>query len=329
MDRRAFLGSLAGGLLAAPLVGEPQARRASPRLGLLLTGSPSDMTQARERDAFTRKLGELGWIEGQTLRVDARWATSDGILPGLAAALVRSGVDVIVAPGPAATSAARNATSTIPIVMIASTDPRTMGAAGLAHPGGNVTGLTIGQTEVVNEKRLELLKETLPRIRRVAVVWTVKRGDATVAATASLQAAARSLNLHLQDLDITEVNDFRGAFIAAREGGADAVLLVESPQAVVNRALIAKLALEGRLPVMSEFSRVVEAGGLISYGPDLSDLFARAASYVDKILNGAKPTDLPIEQPTKFELIINLKTAKALGVTVPPPLLASADEVLE
>jgi putative ABC transport system substrate-binding protein len=328
MDRRAFVSGMTLGLLAAPLAAEAQQPKVSARLGLLLTGSPSDMTQSRELNAFTRKLGELGWIEGQTLRVDTRWATSGDSLPGLAAALVRSAVDVIVTPGPAATSAARNATSTIPIVMIASTDPGTVGAAGLSHPGGNVTGLTIGQPEAVNEKRLELLKEALPGIGRVAVVWDVKRDKETVA-TATLQAAARSLNLHLQHLDITTVADFAIAFTTAKQGGADAVLMVESPRAVVNRALISKLALERRLPVMSQFSRLVEAGGLLSYGPDLGDLFARAASYVDKILRGAKAGELPIEQPTKFELVINLKTAKALGLTIPTSLLQRADQVIE
>ena len=328
MDRRAFIGTLAGGLLAAPLAAGAQQARAVPRLGMLLTGSPSDMLQSRELGALTKKLGELGWVEGRNLSVEARWAKNTDSLPGLAAELVRLVVDVILTPGPDATSAARRATSTIPIVMIASTDPRDVGAAGLAHPGGNVTGLTIGQVELVNEKRLELLKEALPGISRVAILWDVKRVSET-ANTAALLAAARSLKVQLQHLDVMSVADFEGAFRAAKLGGAGAVLLVESPRAVVNRTLIAELALKHRLAVMSQFSRLVEAGGLMSYGPDLSDLFARAASYIDKILKGTKPGDLPVEQPTKFELVINLMTAKALGLTIPQSLLQRADQVIE
>ena len=286
------------------------------------------MTQSRELGAFTKKLGELGWVEGRNLSVEARWAKDADSLPGLAAELVRLGVDIILTPGPVATSAAKRATSTIPIVMIASTDPRRAGAAGLAHPGGNLTGLTIGQTEVVNEKRLELLKEALPEISRVAILWDVERVS-NAADAAVLLATARSLKLQLQQLDVTKAGDFEPAFRAAQQGGAGAVVLVESPRAVVNRTLIAQLALKHRLPVMSQFSRLVEAGGLMSYGPDLSDLFDRAASYVDKILKGAKPGDLPIEQPTKFELVINLKTAKALGLMIPQSLLQRADQVIE
>jgi len=328
VDRRAFLGTLAGGLLAAPLAAEAQQARTVPRLGMLLTGSPSDMTQSRELDAFTEKLSELGWVEGRTLSVEARWAKNPASMPGLAAELVQLGVDIILAPGPDATTGARRATSVIPIVMIAATNPLDVGAASLAHPGGNVTGLTIGQVELVHEKRLELLKEALPGINRVAILWDVTRVGET-ANTVAIQDAARSLKLQLQHLDVMSAADFESAFRAARQRGAGALVLMESPRAVVNRALIAELALKHRMPVMSQFSRLVEAGGLMSYGPDLSDLFSRAASYVDKILKGAKPGDLPIEQPTRFELVINLKTAKALGLTIPPSLLQRADQVIE
>jgi putative ABC transport system substrate-binding protein len=324
MDRRAFIGTLTGGLLAAPLAAEAQPARAVPRLGMLLTGSPSDMRQSRELDALTKKLGELGWVEGRTLGVETRWAKNTDSLPALAAEVVRLGVDIILTPGPEATNAVRRATSAIPIVMIASTDPRAVGAAGLARPGGNVTGLTIGQFELVMEKRLELLKETLPGVSHVAILWGIGTADRT----APLSAAARSLKLPLQHLDVMNA-DFDGAFTTAKRAGAGAVMLVESPRTVVNRTRIAELGLKHRLPVMSQFSRLVEAGGLMSYGPDLSDLFGRAASYIDKILKGAKPADLPIEQPTKFELVINLKTAKALGLTIPQSLLQRADQVIE
>jgi len=171
LERRTFLTMAAGSLLAAPLAAWAQEARALPRLGMLLTGSPSDMRQSRELDALTKKLGELGWVEGRTLGVETRWAKTTDSLPGLAADLVRLGVDIILTPGPEATNAVRTATSAIPIVMIASTDPRAVGAAGLARPGGNVTGLTIGQFELVMEKRLELLKETLPGVSHVAILW--------------------------------------------------------------------------------------------------------------------------------------------------------------
>jgi putative ABC transport system substrate-binding protein len=328
VTRRAFLATLTGGLLAAPLAAEAQPAGTKPRLGLLLTGSPSDKTQTRELNAFTKKLGELGWVDGQTITLNARWANAPGRLPTLAAELVQSGVDLFVTPGPAATDAARHATSTIPIVMIAGTDPRLMGAASLARPGGNLTGLTIGQPEAVHGKRLELLKEALPRVRRVAILWDVEGYEKGVG-FATVPAAAKSLGLELQQVDATGRGGFEAAFNAAARGGAEAVLLMESPRTVVHRAQIAELALKHRLPVMSQFNRLVEAGGLMSYGPELSDLFTRAADFVDKILKGAKPGDLPIEQPTKFELVINLKTAKALGLTIPPALLQRADQVIE
>jgi ABC-type uncharacterized transport system substrate-binding protein len=204
-----------------------------------------------------------------------------------------------------------------------------LGVASLAHPGGNLTGLTIGQPEVTSEKRLQLIKEALPALGRVAVLWDVKRSTDSGPVVAMMAAAARVLGLRLQHLDVNSTNDFAKAFATAKRDNAEAVLLVESPRAVADRAIIAELALKHRLPVMSQFSRIVEAGGLMSYGPDLSDLFRRAATYVDKILKGAKPADLPIEQPTRFELVINLKTAKALGLTIPQSVLLRADQVIE
>ena len=295
---------------------------------MLLTGSPSDQTQSRELGSFTRKLGELGWVEGKSLAVETRWAADSEALPHLATELVRSGVDVILSPGPDATTAATKATATVPIVMIAATDPRTMGAAGLARPGGNLTGLTVGQPETMAGKRLELLTEALPRIRTVAVLWDVKRGTDSPAAS-ELTAAARALKVQLQHVDVTGLSDYERAFASAKRSAAGGVLLIDSPRSVVNRALIAELALKHRLALTSVFSRLVEAGALLSYGPELSDLFDRAASYVDKIFRGAKAGDLPIEQPSKFELAINLKAAKALGVSLPPSLVARADRVIE
>jgi len=328
MNRRAFLVTVTGAFLAPSLIAEGQQTRTVPRLGMLLTGSSSDQSQSRELGSFTRKLGELGWVEGKSLAVETRWAADSEALPHLATELVRSGVDVILSPGPDATMAATKATATVPIVMIAATDPRTMGAAGLARPGGNLTGLTVGQPETMAGKRLELLTEALPRIRTVAVLWDVKRGTDSPAAS-ELTAAARALKVQLQHVDVTGLSDYERAFASAKRSAAGGVLLIDSPRSVVNRALIAELALKHRLALTSVFSRLVEAGALLSYGPELSDLFDRAASYVDKILRGAKPGDLPIEQPTKFELAINQKTAKALGVSLPPSLVARADRVIE
>jgi ABC-type uncharacterized transport system substrate-binding protein len=312
-------------LVLVPFAADAQPTPA--RLAMLLTGPPTAATP--EYAAFTKQLGDLGWIEGQNLTVDRRWADTSEKFSGLAADAVRAKPAVILAAGPDATRAAQQATSTIPIVMIASTDPRVMGVASFAHPGGNLTGLTIGQPEVTTEKRLQLIKEALPALVRVAVLWDVRRSADSGPAVAMMVAAARVLGLRLQHLDVKSSSDFATAFATAKNDNAEAVLLVESPRAVANRAAIAELGLRHRLPVMSQFSRIVAAGGLMSYGPDLSDLFRRAATYVDKILKGAKPADLPVEQPTKFESVINLKTAKALGLTIPQSLLGRADQVIE
>jgi putative tryptophan/tyrosine transport system substrate-binding protein len=312
-------------MLVAPLVAESQ--QAPVRLVMLLTGSPAGA--APEYVAFIKQLGDLGWIEGRTVVVDRRWADAVEPFTRLAADAVRGKPAVILSAGPDATRAAQQATSTIPIVMIASSDPRVMGVASLAHPGGNLTGLTIGPPEVTSEKRLQLVKEALPGLTRVAVVWDVKRGADSGITEATMGAAARVLRLQLQHFEVKSASGFATAFATAKKENAGAVLLVESPRAVANGVLIAELGIKHRLPIMSQFSRVVEAGGLMSYGPDLGDLFRRAATYVDKILKGAKPGDLPVEQPTKFDLVINLKTAKTLGLTIPPSLLGRADEVLQ
>jgi putative ABC transport system substrate-binding protein len=325
MDRRAFLAGTGAVLLSAPLAAEAQ--QAPVKLVMLLTGSST--RAAPEYATFTKELGNLGWIEGQNVVVDRRWAdTLQKFIP-LATDAVRTKPAVFLTAGPDATRAARQATSIIPIVMIASSDPRVMGIASFAHPGGNLTGLTIGPPEVTSEKRLQLVKEALPALTRIAVMWDVKRSSDSGLTEPTMGAAARVLGLRLEHLDVTSASGFATAFATAKMHNAEAVLLVESPRAVANREIIAELGLKHRLPIMSQFSRIVQAGGFMSYGPDLSDLFRRAAAYVDKILKGAKPADLPVEQPTKFELVINLKTAKALGLTIPPSLLGRADEVIQ
>jgi putative tryptophan/tyrosine transport system substrate-binding protein len=325
MDRRRFLCTLSAGLLAASGAGEAQ--QAPARLVMLLTGPPSGT--APEYAAFTKQLGDFGWIEGRNLTIDRRWADAAEKFLALAADALREKPTVILTAGPDATRAARQATSIIPIVMIASTDPRVMGVESLARPGGNLTGFTVGQPEVTSEKRLQLFKEALPALVRLVVLWDVNRSTESGTAFPTMTAAARVLGLQLQHLDVNSASGFEAAFATAKRGKAEAVLLVESPRAVANRTVIAELGLKHRLPVMSQFSRIVEAGGLMSYGPDLSDLFRRAATHVDKILRGAKPANLPVEQPTKFELVINLKTAKALGLTIPSSVLARADQIIE
>jgi putative tryptophan/tyrosine transport system substrate-binding protein len=324
IDRRSFVGG-AVAFFTAPLAAQGQPPRV--RLAVLLTGSPAIATP--EYAAFTQELSALGWIEGQNLTVDRRWADGPERFSELAADAVRARPAVILTAGPDATRAAQRGTTTIPIVMIASSDPRVMGVASLAHPGGNLTGLTIGEPEVTSEKRLQLSKEAMPALVRVAVMWDVKRPTDAGASAATMAAAAQVLGLRLHNFDVMNSSDYAPTFAAAKREKAEAVLLVESPRAVANRTLIAELGLKHRLPIVSQFSPIVDAGGLMSYGPDLSDLFRRAATYVDKILKGAKPADLPVEQPTKFELVINLKTAKALGLVLPPPLLLRADRVIE
>jgi putative ABC transport system substrate-binding protein len=294
--------ALALGLLAAMTSAHAEFRM--PRLGILLTGSSSSAAQAPQLDALMKSLNELGWIEGQNLAVDRRWAERPEQLTDLAAALAQSSVSVILALGPEATRAAAAATPTTPVVMIASTDPRQVGASSLARPGANLTGLAVGQVEVFVEKQLDLLKAAIPGLTRVIVVWDVNRLRDGGDSSAVMAGPARS----------------------ARAG---AMLIIAGPRAVENCRLIAELALKSRLPLVSQFSLFAEAGALLSYGPDLNDLFRRAGSYVDRILKGARPGDLPIERPSKYELVLNLRTAKALGLSIPQSLVLRADQVIE
>jgi putative ABC transport system substrate-binding protein len=276
-----------------------------------------------------KSLAELGWTEGQNLAVDRRWAEQPEQLAGLATELAQSSVSVILALGSEATRAAVAATPTTPVVMIGSTDPRQVGAASLARPGGNLTGLTVGQVEVFFEKQLDLLKAAIPGLARVIVVWDVNRLRDGDDRSVVMAGPARALSLQLQHVDVGRIRDFEGAFKTARSARAGAMLIIASPRVIENRSLIAELALKSRVPLMSQFSQMVEAGGLLSYGPDLNDLFRRAGSYVHRILKGARPGDLPIEQPGKYELVLNLRTAKALGLSIPQSLVLRADQVIE
>ena len=297
-----------------------------PRIGFLITSSPSAI--APRMDAFQQGLRELGYVEGKNIVIERRHAEGKlDRLPALAVELVRLNVDVIVTSGPTATRPAKGATSTIPIVMTFDDDPVGSGfVASLARPGGNITGLSTLAPEI-SGKQLELLKEIVPRLGRVAVMGTSTR-QGTAQSLKEMEPAAGALAVKLQYLDIQNPKDIETAFRAAGKGRANALLVLQSPVFNSQRAQIADLALKSRLPATYPRREFVEDGGLMSYGVSISDLDRRAATYVDKILKGAKTADLPVEQPKKFEFIINLKAAKQIGLTIPPNVLARADKVI-
>jgi putative ABC transport system substrate-binding protein len=278
---------------------------------------------------FFEALRELGWVEGKNVDFEHRYADNRlERLPELAAELVRLKVDVIAAAGTLAPLAAKRATTVIPIVMTSAGDPLGSGlVASLARPGGNVTGVSLMAPDL-GAKRLELLKEILPRLSRVAVLWNAAN-PYSVLVFKETQAGGRTLGIDVRSLEVRGPDDFDSAFEAARVLRPDGLITVEDPLTVDHRTRIAEFTARQQLPSLHGLREFVAVGGLISYGPSLADLFRRAAYYVDKILRGAKPADLPVQQPTKFEMVINLKTAKALGLEVPATLLARADEVIE
>jgi putative ABC transport system substrate-binding protein len=329
MDRRGFLLTWLAGALVAPLVVEAQPTGSIHRIGYL--GIASAIAPQRPVvEAFRQGLRELGWVEGQTITVDYRFAEGRfDLLPDLAAELVRLKVHIIAAgPTPAAV-AAKNATGTIPIVMWGVGDPVGLGLiASLARPGGNVTGLSFSVGMDTFGKGLELLKEAVPRIRRVAILSN-PANPAHALAISNVKAAAPSLGVQLELLEAREPHQLDGAFAAMAKGRAEALLVVSDSMFVIHRARLADLAAKNRVPSMYGVRENVDAGGLISYGPSTVAASRRAAAFVDKILRGAKPADLPVEQPTEFELVINLKTAKALGLTIPQSLLLRADQLIE
>jgi len=314
-------------LVAAPLAAEAQQAAKVPRIGFLSAASPSSIS-ARVA-AFRQGLREFGYVEGKNIVIDSRYAEGKvDRLPDLAAELVHLEVDVIVTGAASSTRAAKKATSTIPIVMAGvGGDPVEAGlVASLARPGGNVTGLTALSLELTG-KQLELLKEIVPKLSRVAVLGTSTLPRAGT--IREMELAAGTFRVHLQYLDVLRREDIATAFREARSGRADAILMRASPIFQSHRRQIADLAVKRRLPAIYPSSDFVEAGGLVSYGVSISDLYRRAATYVDKILKGTKPAELPVEQPTTFELLINLKAAKQIGLTVPPGVLAMADRVIK
>jgi putative ABC transport system substrate-binding protein len=333
VDRRVFLATLTGGLLAVPLATGAQEPGKMARVGILAPTAPVPIAPQPGFGItadLSRRLYELGWVEGKNLLVEPRFAEgSPDRLPGLAADLVRANVDVIVAISPPAIRAAKDATRVIPVVMAFSgIDPIKAGfVASLARPGGNVTGLSILATDVT-VKRLQVLKEALPRATRVTVLEN-PRNPSTAEQLGALRAAAPALGLEVQPVQVERSGAYADVFAAIARTRADAIIVPSDPEFFRDRRGLVDLAAQRRTPASYEWREFVEIGGLMSYGSNLGDLAARVAVYVDKILRGAKPADLPIEQPTKFELVINLKTARALGLTIPPSLLQRADQVIE
>ena len=329
LGRLVVLIALVPSSLAAPLAADAQLPAKVPRIGWLSVASRTPEV-SHLIEAFLQGLRDLGYVEGQNIAIDWRFAEGrPERLPGFAAELVALKVDVIVTPNPAGTQAAKQATRTVPIVFINEGDPVASGLiASLARPGGNVTGLSATAGLEIVGKRLELLREIFPKVSRVAVLRNPTNPDAALGSR-EVEQAARTLGVQLQTLDVRGPNELDSAFAAMTRDRAGALLVSGDTMFTLHRARIASLAVQSRLPTVAGIREMAEAGLLMTYGPRLSDHFRRAAAYVDKILKGAKPGDLPGEQPTTFELVINFKTAKALGLTIPQSVLLRADQVIE
>ena len=314
-------------LLLTVSIADAQQPKKVPRIGVLLATFAS--TEKSWTEAFRQGLRELGYVEGKNIVIEYRYAEGKfDRLPDLGAELARLKVEVIVAGGPTSTRAAKEVTTTIPIVMAQVNDPVGNGfVASLARPGGNITGLATLSPEI-SGKQVELLKETVPRLSRLAVFGT-STSPGNAQSLRETELAAGAFGVKLQYLDVLNLKDIETAFRAATKERADAVLVLVSPLLLPQRTQVADLALKSRLPAIYPQKEYTEAGGLMYYGANTLDLFRRAATYVDKILKGTKPSDLPVEQPTKFEFIINLKAAKQIGLTIPPNVLARADKVIK
>jgi putative tryptophan/tyrosine transport system substrate-binding protein len=326
MGRRQFICLLGGAAAAWPLAVSAQQPSNLPTIGFLVSGTPSSHREWVA--AFVQRLRELNWTEGRNVAIEIRWAEGrNERLAEITAEFARRRVDVIVTSATPPTLAAKQATSVIPIVFAALGDPVGVGLVeSLARPGGNATGLSLQQTDAAS-KRLELLRDVVPGLRRLAIVANSGNPSAALDMREA-EATARALGLEAITSEILRAEEIAPAFDALK-GRVEALYVCNDPLVNTNRVRINTLALAARLPAVYGFRELVEAGGLMSYGPNYSDLFRRAADYVNKILRGAKPGDLPVEQPTKFDLVINVTTAKALGVTISPLLLARADEVIE
>jgi putative tryptophan/tyrosine transport system substrate-binding protein len=326
MRRREFIAVLGSSVVGWPLVSRAQQAAKLPTIGFL--GANNETFERGSTDALVKRLRELGWIENRTVAIEYRWAEGrEARFAEFAAEFVRLKVDVIFTYGTPSSMAAKKATAVIPIVFAAAGDPvGTRLVASLARPGGNITGLSIQQTDLAS-KRLEILRELLPGLRTLAILVDTGAPN-SVLESGEVQTAAQTLGLATVTSEVQRAEDIAPAFDALK-GRAEALYVCSSPLLTSNRIRVNNLALGMRVPTMHGFREHIVAGGLMSYGPNFPSLFRGAADYVDKILRGAKPSDLPVEQPTKFDFTINLTTAKILGLTVPPSLLARADEVIE
>jgi len=322
-----LISVLALGLLAAPLPAEAQQAKEIPRIGLLISGGRT--ATAPLADAFRQGLRELGYVEAKTIALEVRWGEGkQNRIAGLASELLQLNVKIIITGGGSALLAAKKTTSQVPIVMLTGRDPVQAGyVASFSRPGGNITGLTTIASDLTS-KRLELLKEVVPRLSRVAILWDP---EARTGPPQFKEAgvAARSLGLKLQSLEVRSRDDIESAFRVATRVGAQALIPIRSPLTVTWGKFISTLAIENRLPVIYDDRVFMKSEGFMSYGTNISDVFRRAATFVDKILKGAKPADLPVERPTKFDLVVNLKRAKQLGITIPPAVLYRADKVIK
>jgi putative tryptophan/tyrosine transport system substrate-binding protein len=329
MRRRDFVKAVGGVAVAWPLAARAQQPERVRRIGVLQGLAGTDPEWQRRLAAFKQGLQELGWSEGRNVTFEFRFA--DGKpdrLPALAVELVRANVDVIVTNAAQPVEATRQATSIIPIVMATVGDAVGSGyIASLARPGGNVTGLTLVATEQ-SAKRLQLIKEFAPNLVRVAVLWN-KNASGHRLQLNEMEQSVLAVGIVLQSIPMQNASDFEAGFRAAIQAGAQAIITMDDPLIQSQRARIVEFATQQRIPLMAEFRPTTEAGGLMSYGPNQTDMWRRAAAYVDKILRGAKPADLPVEQPTKFELVVNLRTAKEIGIELPTSILLRADELIE
>jgi putative tryptophan/tyrosine transport system substrate-binding protein len=327
MRRREVIKLLGGAAALRPLGARAQQASKIPKVGFL--GLKPASSFASRIEALWTGLHQLGYVEGKNLLIEYEWADTVDRLPELAAFLVNMKVDLIFAPVSTFVEPARQATKTIPIVFASHADPVGLGhVQSLSHPGGNITGFSMLLTEL-SAKELEILHEAVPQAERIGVLWNPTTPSHEPAMLA-IHEAAKSLGLKLHPVPTRTVEDFDGAFAAMTAENANAFLVVASPMSYSDRGMrLAQLALRHRLPGMFGFKENAEAGGLMSYSADILDLYRRSATYIDKILKGAKPADLPVEQASRYELVINLKTARALGLTVPPMLLARADAVIE
>jgi putative tryptophan/tyrosine transport system substrate-binding protein len=326
MKRREFITLISGTAAAWPLAARAQLSGKLPTIGFL--GAATQQAVSHWVIAFERRLRELGWSEGRTLAIEYRWAEGrSDRLAEIAAEFVRLKVDVIVTYATAPTLAAKQATSTIPIVFATAGDPVGTGlVASLPRPGGNITGLSNQQADLAS-KRLELFREIEPTFRMLTIIGNVN-APASLLEMKEVETAAGALGLEVHTIEIRKPEEISAVFAMLRDR-AGPLYVVGDPLIFSNRVRISTLAVGARVPTMYNFREYVQAGGLMSYGPNFPDLFRRAADYVDKILRGSKPADIPVEQPTKFDLVINLTTARELGLTIPPTLLARADEVIE